>query len=78
MATFTTVSVLGGSQEMPDWMFGQESSLESLRTMELGDGTENEESDEGEPVVILDDESEEDEESSSRMIDTPFDLFSDD
>ena len=78
MATFTTVSVLGGSQEMPDWMFGQESSLESLRAMELGDGTENEESDEGEPVVILDYESEEDEESSSRMIDTPFDLFSDD
>ena len=37
MATFTTVSVLGGSQEMPDWMFGQESSLESLRAKELGD-----------------------------------------
>ena len=79
MATFTTVSVLGGSQEMPDWMFGQESSLESLRTKELGDGTENEESDEDEPAIILNDESvEEDEESSSRMIDTPFDLFSDD
>jgi hypothetical protein len=79
MATFTTVSVLGGSQEMPDWMFGQESSLESLRTKELGDGTDNEEPDEGEPAVILNDESrEEDEESPSRMIDTPFDLFSDD
>ena len=79
MATFTTVSVLGGSQEMPDWMFGQESSLESLRTKELGDGTENEESEEAEPAVILNDESgEEDEESSSRMIDTPFDLFRDD
>jgi len=60
-------------------MFGQESSLESLRTKELGDGTENEEPDEGEPAVILNDESrEEDEESPSRMIDTPFDLFSDD
>ena len=79
MATFTTVSVLGGSQEMPDWMFGQESSLESLRTKELGDGTENEESEEDEPAVILNDESgEEEEESSSRMIDTPFDLFRDD
>ncbi len=79
MATFTTVSVLGGSQEMPDWMFGQESSLESLRTKELGDGAEHEESDEDEPAVILNDEpGEEDEESSSRMIDTPFDLFSED
>ena len=79
MATFTTVSVLGGSQEMPDWMFGQESSLESLRTKELGDGTENEEPDEDQPAVTLNHESgEEDEESPSRMIDTPFDLFSDD
>ena len=79
MATFTTVSVLGGSQEMPDWMFGQESSLESLRTKELGSGAEHEESDEDDPEVILSDDSgEEDEESSSRMIDTPFDLFSED
>jgi len=79
MATFTTVSVLGGSQEMPDWMFGQESSLESLRTKELGSGAEHEESDEDDPEVILNDDSgEEDEESSSRMIDTPFDLFSED
>ena len=38
MATFTTVSVLGGSQEMPDWMFGQESALQSLRAKELGSG----------------------------------------
>ena len=79
MATFTTVSVLGGSQEMPDWMFGQESSLESLRTKELGSGSEHEESDEDDPGVILSDDSgDEDEESSSRMIDTPFDLFSED
>ena len=79
MATFTTVSVLGGSQEMPDWMFGQESSLGSLRTKELGSGAESEESDEEEPAVVLNDESGvEDEESPSRMIDTPFTLFSDD
>ena len=79
MATFTTVSVLGGSQEMPDWMFGQESSLESLRTKELGSGADGQESDEEEPAVVLNDESGgEDEESPSRMIDTPFNLFSDD
>ena len=78
MATFTTVSVLGGSQEMPEWMFGQESALTSLRTKELGDGMEPGESEEDEMAVTLNDESdEEDEESSSRMIDTPFDLFSD-
>ena len=78
MATFTTVSVLGGSQEMPEWMFGQESALVSLRTKELGGGTEPEESEEDEMAVTSNDESdEEDEESSSRMIDTPFDLFSD-
>ena len=79
MATFTTVSVLGGSQEMPDWMFGQESSLESLRTKELGNGAETEESDQEEPAVILNDEpGGEDEEAPSRMIDTPFKLFGDD
>ena len=79
MATFTTVSVLGGSQEMPDWMFGQESSLESLRTKKLGDGAETEESDQEEPAVILNDEpGGEDEGGPSRMIDTPFNLFSDD
>ena len=50
----------------------------SLRTKELGDGAEPEESEEDEMAVALNDESdEEDEESSSRMIDTPFDLFSD-
>ena len=40
MATFTTISVLGGSQTMPDWMFEQEEKLESLRTKELGEGVQ--------------------------------------
>lgn len=80
MATFTTISVLGGSQEMPDWMFGQESSLESLRKKELSIGTESNEPVEDEMGVLENEESgeAEDHEFSSRMIDTPFDLFAED
>ena len=80
MATFTTISVLGGSQEMPDWMFGQESALEPLKKKELGSGTESNEPVEDEIVVLENEESDEveDLEFSSRMIDTPFDLFSED
>ncbi len=76
MATFTTISVLGGSQNMPEWMFGQESSLESLRTKELEARTEAFDSDEDE--VLADGEEgpgDEQEEGDSRMIDTPFDIF---
>jgi len=80
MATFTTISVLGGSQEMPDWMFGQESALESLRNKELSSGTESNELVEDEMGVLENEESGEveDREFSSRMIDTPFDLFAED
>lgn len=80
MATFTTISVLGGSQDMPDWMFGQESALESLRTKELGDGTEPQEPIEEEKEIYENEESDEAEDQgvSSRLIDTPFDLFGED
>ena len=77
MATFTTISVLGGSQTMPEWMFGQESGLESLRTKELVGISEKDvpektvnNSREDEDVAELD--------LRGRMIDTPFDLFQDD
>ena len=80
MATFTTISVLGGSQDMPDWMFGQESALESLRTKELGDGTEPQEPIEEEKEIYENEESDEAEDQGvySRMIDTPLDLFGED
>jgi hypothetical protein len=63
-------------------MFGQEASLESLRTKELESGSEDsilEESDvkmpeEQEDVGL----NEEDTEKESRMIDMPFDIFGDD
>ena len=80
MATFTTISVLGGSQNMPEWMFSRESTLQSLRTKELGSGTEAKEPIENEMMNLENEESDEAEdlEFSSRMIDTPFDLFGED
>ena len=79
MATFTTISVLGGSQNMPRWMFGQELSLESLRAKELESGEEPTDSEEGD--VVTQDEGESNGiggGSTSRMIDTPFDIFGED
>ena len=79
MATFTTISVLGGSQNMPRWMFGQELSLESLRAKELDSGEEPKGSEEGD--VVAQDEGKSNgigEGSTSRMIDTPFDIFGED
>jgi len=80
MATFTTISVLGGSQSIPDWMFGQEQKLESLRTKELGDGTESEGSIGEEMRVSEKEDSDEEEDLGVHpvMIDTPFDLFGED
>ncbi len=80
MATFTTISVLGGSQQMPEWMFGQESGLESIRTKELGEGGESPPTGDGKVGVTeteTEDESE-DEKGGPRMIDTPFDIFGED
>ncbi|MDP6220858.1 MAG: hypothetical protein QGG76_04640, partial [Candidatus Thalassarchaeaceae archaeon] len=88
MATFTTISVLGGSQSMPDWMMGQEEGLESLRGMHLKAPEEEGASHvEGLPEIadeqMADEDQEEDgdesgDEESSRMIDLPFSLFDDD
>ena len=80
MATFTTISVLGGSQNMPEWMFGQEAALESLRAKELGSGMETDDFVEDEGGVLEKEVSDEAEDLgiSSRMIDTPFDLFGED
>ena len=35
MATFTTISVINGYREIPDWMIGQEQKLENLRSKSL-------------------------------------------
>lgn len=80
MATFTTISVLAGSHEMPSWMRGQESGLENLQ-MDLLEGPEESEVD----GVVEPQESDfpeadeplEDGDDSSRMIDLPFRLFED-
>jgi len=82
MATFTTISVLGGSQKMPEWMFGQESSLKSLRVKELEENLAEEEN------KLVEDVGSENShvsqegvsnglEGQSRMIDLPFDIFGD-
>ena len=83
MATFTTMSVLGGAHDMPGWMRGQESGLENLQ-MELLEGPEDSD-DEGaeeshEPDPTEDEEDVEqggEDDDSSRMIDLPFRLFED-
>ena len=82
MATFTTISVLGGSQSMPDWMFGQEQKLESLRTKELEEGSEVSDSESedggGIPKMVSLEDGVEENSGGGEMIDMPFDLFGDD
>jgi hypothetical protein len=65
---------------MPEWMFGQEVALESLRTKELGGGTGSRENVEDKMDILENEETDETDERevSSRMIDTPFDLFGED
>ena len=83
MATFTTMSVLGGAHDMPGWMRGQESGLENLH-MDLLEGPGESGSDEvvypeesDPPEAEGDVEEEAEEDDSSRMIDLPFRLFED-
>jgi len=82
MATFTTISVLGGSQSMPDWMFGQEEKLGSLRTKELGEGDDISNSEAEGELANPEDEVHEanfgETLEGSEMIDMPFELFNDD
>ena len=93
MATFTTLSVLGGAYDMPDWMKGQEHGLENLQ-MELLDSPQEDSEEEGGddglssftlPDFSKHEEEEQDEqgdgepeeEEGNRMIDLPFRLFED-
>ena len=78
MATFTTISVLGGSQKMPDWMFGQESAMESLSAKQLEENTDIPEEEDA-SVNSFKEETVEgfSEDGGARMIDTPLDLFGD-
>ena len=78
MATFTTVSVLGGSQEMPSWMFGQEETLESLGAKRLEETNEKEEDGAGDQDEHTEGNELEENDSTSRMMDTPFDIFGED
>ena len=90
MATFTTLSVLGGSHDMPDWMKGQEHGLENLQ-MDLLDAPQEDSGPEDEsshfassefsepedPEEDGEDDEDESDEEGSRMIDLPFRLFDD-
>tara|TARA_B100000029_G_scaffold493797_1_gene556734 strand:+ start:2686 stop:3762 length:1077 start_codon:yes stop_codon:yes gene_type:complete len=79
MATFTTLSVLGGSNNMPTWMKGNDSSLENLQ-MDLieapGDSKEEAGVDMSEDLEIQDEGEGDDSEEGSRMFDLPY-LFDD-
>ena len=79
LATFTSISVLGGSNGVPDWMLDPEERLESLQMESLEapkSETDNDSiaslTDEGESLDTI-----EIEERSSQggMIDLPFELF---
>jgi hypothetical protein len=82
MATFTTMSVLGGTHDMPNWMKGQGSGLENLQ-MDLLEAPDEDEEIEAPPIydATVPEEPEveevEEEEEESRMIDLPFRLFDD-
>ena len=77
MATFTTLSVLAGTHDMPDWMKGQESGLENLQ-MDLLEAPETEEEPEAPSIYdTAEPEESETDEEESRMIDLPFRLFDD-
>ena len=91
MATFTTLSVLGGAYDMPDWMKGQEHGLENLQMELLDAPQEDSEEEEGgiSSFALPDfskpedeeqdeqDDEEPEEEEGGRMIDLPFRLFED-
>ena len=90
VAVFTTISVLAGAQDMPDWMLDPEDKLENLNQNLLenkGHSTEeekdNESANEFPPWkrTSIDSESMEEESETNddegRMIDLPFGLFDD-
>ena len=80
MATFTTLSVLGGSNDMPDWMKNQESMLENLQMDLIGAPETDSDTDSEvsfEPREASEEENgDDDSEQGSRMIDLPY-LFDD-
>jgi len=92
VAVFTTISVLGGAHDMPEWMRDQEEKLELLNQKSLEEKNQQEEVEEkSEPLAgfapwkrttnregLEQDESDnEEDEERNRMIDLPFNLFDD-
>ena len=90
VAVFTTISVLAGAQDMPDWMLDPEEKLENLNQNLLeneGHSTEEDKEDESANEfppwkrTSIDSESTEEESETNndegRMIDLPYGLFDD-
>ena len=92
VAVFTTISVLGGAHDMPEWMRDQEEKLELLNQKSLEEKNQQEEVEEkSDPLAgfapwkrttnregLEQDESDNEEnEERNRMIDLPFNLFDD-
>ena len=82
MAAFTTISVLGGSNGLSQWMKDKEDVLENLSQQSLPEPKENEEKiDINEEKIDINEKSfdiistDEKDDEGSRMIDMPFDLF---
>ena len=91
VAVFTTISVLGGAHDMPDWMRDQEEKIVNLNQDVLEE--KNKQENEEEKTDPLDglapwkrttnsnndstNEEESEQDQGSRMIDLPFDLFDD-
>jgi hypothetical protein len=66
MATFTTISVINGYREIPDWMIGQEQKLENLRSKSLSA-----------PDKDLENKFDKNIDKVTSEIDSPFNLFDD-
>ena len=91
VAVFTTISVLAGAQDMPDWMLDPEDKLENLNQNLLeneGHSTEEDKEDESANEFppwkrtsieseSTEEESETNDDDEGRMIDLPYGLFDD-
>ena len=75
LATFTSISVLGGSNGLPDWMLGAEDRLENLQMHSLEAPEDSEETPTLEDLGVSSIISEREDSKEGEMIDLPFELF---
>jgi len=75
LATFTSISVLGGSNGLPEWMLGGEDRLENLQMQSLEAPRDSEDTPTLDDLGVSDIISSRPDKQESEMIDLPFELF---